>query len=97
MHVVVNHIPIRPDADWTDIAARFAAFAARVKPEHPGMRTALLTRASDTEAIFVGIYSDPTTMQRVSSEIAAPWFAENIRQFMSGPAVRSVGEVIAGE
>lgn len=96
MHAVVNHLPIRPDADWDDIAAKFDAFAKDVRKRFPAMNTAVLAKASQTEAIFIGIYDDPQTMQEVSSNVAAPWFAENIRPYLAGQANRSSGLVIAG-
>jgi len=96
MHAVVNHLPIRPDADWADIAGKFASFSADTRGRFPAMNTAVLIKVSDTEAVFVGIYDDPDTMRHVSSEVAAPWFAENIRPYLAGQAARSVGEVIAG-
>jgi hypothetical protein len=96
MHAVVNHLPIRADADWAVIAARFEAFAKDVRAKFAAMNTAVLVKASDTEAIFVGVYDDPETAQHVSSNVAAPWFAENIRPFLSGQANRSLGPVIAG-
>lgn len=96
MHAVVNHLPIKPDADWAEIAAKFDAFARDVRARHAAMNTAVLTKVSDTEAIFIGIYDDPQTMQEVSSNVAAPWFAENIRPYLAGQANRSSGVVIAG-
>lgn len=96
MHAVVNHLPIRPDADWADIAAKFETFAAGVKRDFPQMKTAVLLRVSNTEAIFVGVYADLETMVHVSSNVAAPWFAANIRPYLGGPAARSAGEVIGG-
>jgi hypothetical protein len=95
-HVVVNHLPIKPDADWAEIARLFGAFAEGVKAKYPGMVVALLNRASDTEALFVGIYTDAATMKEVSSNVAAPWFAENIRPFLGGPAARTGAQSIAG-
>jgi hypothetical protein len=96
MHTVVNHLPIKPDADWEEIARRFAAFADGVKARFPGMLVGVLNKASPTEAMFVGVYSDPATMQEVSANVAAPWFAENIRPYLAGPANRTAGEVVAG-
>ena len=96
MHAVVNHLPIRAGADWGDIAAKFEAFSKDVRARFPAMNTAVLTKVSDTEAIFIGIYDDPQTMQEVSSNVAAPWFAENIRPYLAGQANRSSGLVIAG-
>ena len=96
MYAVVNHLPVRPDADWADIAAKFQAFADGVAANFPQMRTAALTRVSDSEMIFVGVYADQATADHVSSNVAAPWFAENIRKYLAGPANRSAGTVIAG-
>lgn len=62
----------------------------------PKLKTAVLTKAGDTEAIFTGVYDDRATAEHVSSDVAAPWFAENIRPYLAGPANRSAGEVIAG-
>jgi hypothetical protein len=35
-------------------------------------------------------------MKHVSSNVAAPWFADNIRPYLSGPVSRSAAAVIAG-
>ena len=96
MHAVVNHLPIRPDADWGEITAKAGSFFTRTKAAHPKLRAAILVRVGVGEAVFVGVYDDRATMEYVSSEVAAPWFAENIRPHLSGPASRSAGEIIAG-
>jgi len=96
MHAVVNHLPIRPDADWPDITRKFAAFAEGVKRDFPAMKSGVLMRAGENEAIFIGVYDDTATAEHVSSKVAAPWFGENIRPYLAGPADRSSGEVIAG-
>ena len=48
------------------------------------------------EAILVIVYRDRESLDRISKTIAAPWFAENIRPYLSGPVSRSVGEIVAG-
>ena len=35
MHAVVNHLPIRPDTDLTEIARRLDSLAADTLPDHP--------------------------------------------------------------
>jgi len=35
-------------------------------------------------------------LQAFSSTVAGPWFGEKLREFLSGPAARSVGEMVAG-
>jgi hypothetical protein len=96
MHAVVNHLPIRPDADWGEITAKAGSFFTGTKAAYPKLRSAVLIRVGAGEAIFVGVYDDRSTMEYVSSEVAGPWFAEHIRPYLSGPVARSTGEVVAG-
>jgi hypothetical protein len=97
MYAVVNQLPIRPDADWQDIAEKFGKFAAATSRDYPKLKVAVVMKASPTEAIFLGVYEDQTTAEHVSANVAAPWFAEHIRPYLAGPAQRLVGEVISGE
>jgi hypothetical protein len=96
MHAVVNHLPLKPGSDWDKMISLFDPFFAEVRRQHPRMKAALLLRAGDAEAIFVGVYEDLETMRHVSSNVAAPWFAENIRPFLGGPAQRTEAPVVAG-
>ena len=96
MHAVVNHLPIRADANWSELAARFDAFEAATRRAHPELLSTSLIRASDTEAILVIVYRDRQSLDEISKAVAAPWFAENVRPYLSGPVSRSVGEIIAG-
>jgi len=66
MHVVASHLPI---ADWTAMSAKFDQFAAELKPQYPKLKTAMLTKASDKEAIIFVIFDDFETMQHVSSNV----------------------------
>ncbi len=96
MHAVVNRLPIKEDADWDEIGRRFQLFADETRASHPGLKSAVVIKLSQTEGVFVGVYADMATLQHVSANVAAPWFAENIRQYLSGPTVRSVGDVVGG-
>ena len=40
MHFIVNHLPIRADADWAEMARRFGDFAAGLKVSRPGVTSA---------------------------------------------------------
>lgn len=97
MYAVVNRLPIRPDADWQDIAGKFGKFATETRKAYPKLKVAVLMKASEAEAIFVGVYEDQASAEHVSANVASPWFAENIRPYLAGPAQRSVGPVIGGE
>jgi hypothetical protein len=96
MHAIVNHLPIKEDADWTDIATKCEKFAAETRAAHPELQRVIVVKVDDREAILVAIYTDRESLDRLSREVAGPWFAENIRRYLAGPVSRSVGEIIAG-
>ena len=94
MHAVVNHLPIKPDADWETLAAKVDAFNAGIA--RSDFRGISLIRAGDGEAIVLVLFATRAALDDVSHNVAGPWFAENIRPYLAGPVSRSVGEVIAG-
>jgi hypothetical protein len=94
MHAVINHLPIKPDADWATLNGKVEAFNASVA--HPDFHGLSLIRASDNEAIVLVLFASRPALDQISRDIAAPWFAENIRPYLAGPVSRSVGEVVAG-
>ena len=96
MHAIVNHLPIKDGADWADIAAKFDTFVAEMRAAHPEFKSVLVLKVDDHEAILVVTYTDRELLDRLSKEVAGPWFAENIRPYLAGPVSRSVGEVVAG-
>ena len=96
MHVVVNTLPIKPDADWAELSRRFDAFCADARPAHPGFLGAQIVRSGPEEAVLIISFSDEAVMAAFSSTVAAPWFAENVRPFLAGPANRKTGAVVAG-
>jgi hypothetical protein len=96
MHVVVNHIPIKPGADWGEMCRLFNGFGAELRPGHPEILAMQIVKASEEEAILLISFSDEATMTDFSRNVAGPWFAENIRPFLAGPADRKTGAVVAG-
>jgi hypothetical protein len=94
MHAVVNHLPVKPDADWAEIVRKVDAFAASVT--HPDYRGLSLIRAGDQEAIMLVLFASQSALDEISKTVAGPWFAENMRSYLAGAASRSVGEVVAG-
>jgi hypothetical protein len=96
VHAVVNHLPIKPGANWSELAAKFGAFDAATRRAHPELISTSVIRASDTEAILVAVYRDRQSLDEISKSVAAPWFAENVRPYLSGPVSRPVGEIVAG-
>jgi len=94
MHAVVNHIPIAEGADWAEMIGLAEGFAATTCADHPEVVSMQAVRAGDAEMILIIQFSDEASMAEFSSKIAGPWFAENIRKFMGGPADRKTGEVV---
>ena len=94
MHAVVNQIQISETADWTKMTSLFRDFSAGTLDSHPEVISMQAVRASDTELILIILFRDAEAMAQFSSAVAGPWFAENIRPFMGGPADRKTGEVV---
>ena len=96
MNVIINRLPIKPDTDWAEMGRRvedFDKIAAAASAEFKGVS---LFRNSAEEAVIFVLFGDRAELDRVSREVAAPWFAENIRPFLAGAVTRTVGEVMAG-
>jgi hypothetical protein len=55
-----------------------------------------LIRAGNSEAIVLVLFATRQALEEISHDIAAPWFAENVRPHLSGPVSRSSGEIVAG-
>lgn len=96
MHIIVNHLPIKADADWTEMAAKVEEFDAMVRPKVADYRGIALVRVGDGEAILLVRFATREALDETSSKMAAPWFAEHMRTYLAGPAARSVGQVVAG-
>jgi len=95
MHAVVNRLPLKPETDWSALAAKFAAFEDEVARQSPAFRGLSLIRA-DNEAILIVLFETRAALDDVSRNVAAPWFAEHVRPHLAGPVMRTVGEVLAG-
>jgi hypothetical protein len=49
---------------------------------------------SDSEAIYIVLFTTREAQDDLSKNVAAPRFAENMMPCLSGPVQRSVGEVV---
>jgi hypothetical protein len=96
MHAVVNHLPIKEGADWSEMAAKFDKLATEMRAAHPEFKSVTVVKVDEQEAILVVTYADRESLDRLSKDVAAPWFAANIRPYLAGPVSRSVGEVVSG-
>jgi hypothetical protein len=94
MHAIVNHLQIRPDADWSELAGKFDAFNKAI--DHPDFGGGCLIRTDDRQGIILVLYKTREALDEISKNVAAPWFAEHIRPFMAGPVSRSIGEIVGG-
>jgi hypothetical protein len=94
MYAVVNRLPITANADWTAICGKVDAFNALI--DHPDFRGLSLIRAGENEAIVFVLFATKPALEVISRDVAAPWFAENMRPYLAGPANRTVGEIVAG-
>lgn len=96
MHVVVNKLPLKEGIDWPEFQSKIDQFNEQVSSERPECRGVSLVRVNDTSAILVVLFEDRESLNDISSNLAAPWFAEHMMQYVAGPVDRQVGEIVAG-
>jgi len=96
MHTLVNHLTIKPDSDWAEIARRFDSMGEMARNGHPDVLQAQLVRTGPDAAVMVASFTDEEAMKTFSSTVAGPWFGENLREYLAGPADRRTGEMLAG-
>ena len=94
MYAVINHLEIRPDADWAALAAKFGELNALI--DDPDFRGCSFVRTDEAQGIVLVLFAARPALETISSDVAAPWFAANIRPFLAGPARRSVGQIVGG-
>ncbi|HVY51481.1 MAG TPA: hypothetical protein VHA07_07945 [Devosia sp.] len=94
MHIVINRLKFKAATDWNELRAKIRAFGDHVRAEPDFISIELLKIDEVTGAILVR-YRERASLDRASAEIAGPWFAANMRQYLDGPADRVVGEVVA--
>lgn len=97
MHIVVNHFTLQDHADWPRLLAEVESFNRRVKDEHPAFLGVSLAREDGNHAIFLVRFAGLDALKSLSSDVAAPWFAQHFRPLLAGPVDRHVAEVVAGD
>ena len=95
-YAVINRLPIKADADWDGFCQKIDAFNTIADASSGDFRGLSLIRTGPQNAVMFVLFASRAEMERVSRDVAAPWFAENIRPYLSGQADRSTGEVVAG-
>jgi len=96
MHVILNRLPLSPDVDWSALTAKVDEFNALGAMSSDAFKGVSLLRTAPDEGVLLVMFTNGDELTRVSRDVAAPWFAVNIRHLLSGPVERRVGEVVAG-
>ena len=96
MHVIITRLPLKPDADWDELARKVAAFDGIASAASASFKGVSLIRSGPEEAVLFVQFDGRDELDRVSREVAGPWFADNLRSFLAGAVNRTVGEVVAG-
>lgn len=95
MHAVVTKLTLAKPLDDELLRRMEREFFPAARESNPGFLDARVIVVSDTEAILVAYYTTREVLDEVSSKVASPWFAANVRPYVAGPVQRSVGEVVA--
>jgi hypothetical protein len=57
-HIVINRLPIRPDADWNELAGKFDAFDRIAAQKSAAYRGVSLTRTDDGEGVILVLFTE---------------------------------------
>jgi len=93
MHAVVNKLTLGRPFDNELLQKIDSAFYPLVRTVQ-GFIDMRVVGVSDAEAIILVFFDSQEALEK-GSELAAPWFAENIRPYLGGPVQRSTGEIIS--
>jgi hypothetical protein len=93
MHAIVNSMKLARPLD-DELLHKLDEFCPRLREASVGFLGIKIVRVSELEVVMLAFYSSREALDEVSSKIAAPWFAENVRPYLAGPVSRSVGEVV---
>ena len=96
MHIIITRLPLKPDCDWGEIARKIETVGELGRANSAEFRGVSLVRGSPEEAILLVQFDGRDELDRFSREVAGPWFAENMRQYLAGPVNRTVGEIVTG-
>jgi len=94
MHAIVNTLKLARPLDDQILRKVKEEFFPRAREANAGFLGAKLVRVSELEVVVLAFYANREVLDEVSSKIAGPWFAENVRPYLAGPVSRSVGEVV---
>lgn len=94
MHAVVNKLTLGKPIDDELLRELEQSFYPQLR-DQPGVVDMKLVRVSDSEVILLAFFASREAMDSISSNVAAPWFAEHVRPYLAGPVQRVTGEVIA--
>jgi hypothetical protein len=92
-HAVVNKLTLGKPIDASLLARVREELEPRMR-EHAEFVELRIVVVSDTEAILLVFFTTREGLDRISKEVAAPWFAEHVRPYLAGPVQRSVGEIV---
>ena len=95
MHTIITKLTLMKPLDAELLRRIEREFFARAKELHPGFLGAQIVQVSETETVSLSFFASREALDEVSSKLAGPWFAENVRPLLAGPVQRSVGEVVA--
>jgi len=94
MHAIVNTLKLARPLDAPLLRKIKEEFFPHVREANAGFLGAKIVQVSELEVVLLAFYANREVLDEVSSKIAGPWFAENVRPYLAGPVTRSVGEVV---
>lgn len=94
MYAIVNTLKLARPLDEPILGKIQEEFFPRARAANAGFLGAKIVQVSELEVVLLVFYADREALDEVSSKVAGPWFAENVRPYLAGPVARSIGEIV---
>ena len=95
MYTIITKLTLTKPLDAELLRKMEREFFVQAKEASPGFLGGQVVQMSDTHTVMLAFFASREALDEVSSKVAGPWFAANVRPYLAGPVERSVGEVVA--
>ena len=94
MHAIVNTMKLARPLPPELLLKIEQELIPRSRAVDPGLLGLKIVQVTETDYVMLAFYSSREALDTISSKVAGPWFAENVRSYLAGPVNRLVGEVV---
>lgn len=92
-HAVINRLKLSKPFD-ADLLASISSELRPALADRDGFVGLHIVQVAELEVVLVVLFSSKQALDEISSAVAGPWFAKNVRPYLDGPVNREVGAIL---